>query len=504
MADPASADIAEPPDLLTVEDLRKDAKYKRYVQAIEKTLQSFDAVNEWADVIGFLTKLAKIFAAHPRYSIVPRKLVVSKRLAQCLNPALPAGVHQKTLEVYSLIFEAAGSAQLAEDLPLWSYGLFPFLQNAAMSVKPGVLQLYERFYIPLGLRLKPSLKGLILALLPSLEEEGNEFFDRVLGALDQLANGVGQGYFYHCMWLCLITVPHLRHATVNYLVRRMPQVSTAEGLDDSGGVRGLQDIRSLSLLERGMLGSCPFIRFLPSFSALPRLKDVAVILGNDTNLLARALSCTLEDKAALVQRGVLELLVQHFPIKNNLFKGAHMEAVVRSAVCVVLRKDMSLNRRLYAWLLGAADVKALPPTYKAVLVASMREWKAHAIDLSETTKPYKVMISLLDKAEIGQPVLDEIFVDIIWSLKGKCESSPHAAELIQTANMFLEMLDSFMIWKQIYHVIENNALDSCENMQAYEMLEFFLRRFKWTDEETQRVHLPYLFELMTKQLDVRI
>ncbi|KAJ3289690.1 hypothetical protein HK104_007292 [Borealophlyctis nickersoniae] len=42
------------------EDLRKDPKYKRYVQSIDKTLQSFDAVNEWADVIGFLTRLAKV------------------------------------------------------------------------------------------------------------------------------------------------------------------------------------------------------------------------------------------------------------------------------------------------------------------------------------------------------------------------------------------------------------------------------------------------------------
>ena len=33
---------------------------------------------------------------------------MAKRLAQCLNPALPSGVHQKTLEVYSLALEAVG------------------------------------------------------------------------------------------------------------------------------------------------------------------------------------------------------------------------------------------------------------------------------------------------------------------------------------------------------------------------------------------------------------
>lgn len=36
--------------------------------------------------------------------IVPHKLLVAKRLSQCLNPSLPSGVHQKALEVYTYIF----------------------------------------------------------------------------------------------------------------------------------------------------------------------------------------------------------------------------------------------------------------------------------------------------------------------------------------------------------------------------------------------------------------
>lgn len=43
--------------------------------------------------------------AHPPdQPIVPHKVVVAKRLAQCMNPSLPAGVHQKALEVYTYIF----------------------------------------------------------------------------------------------------------------------------------------------------------------------------------------------------------------------------------------------------------------------------------------------------------------------------------------------------------------------------------------------------------------
>lgn len=40
----------------------------------------------------------------PSLSVVPNKVIVAKRLAQCLNPSLPSGVHQKALEVYEYVF----------------------------------------------------------------------------------------------------------------------------------------------------------------------------------------------------------------------------------------------------------------------------------------------------------------------------------------------------------------------------------------------------------------
>lgn len=46
------------------------------------------------------------------------------------------------------------------------------------------------------------------------------------------------------------------------------------------------------------------------------------------------------------------------------------------------------------------------------------------------SKPYKIMISLLDKNEIGPPVLDGIFLDILWSLKGNMmNDSEHKGEV---------------------------------------------------------------------------
>lgn len=97
-------------------------------QLVQKTLESFDQVNEWADFITFQAKLLKVSAldssssgsastdtsrsqclqAYPQFPVIPHKLIVAKRLSQCLNPALPTGVHQRALDVYTHILTTIG------------------------------------------------------------------------------------------------------------------------------------------------------------------------------------------------------------------------------------------------------------------------------------------------------------------------------------------------------------------------------------------------------------
>lgn len=50
-------------------------------------------------------------------------------------------------------------------------------------VKPQILDIFEQHYVPLGRRLIPALSGLVMALLPGIEEEASEFYARVLKLL---------------------------------------------------------------------------------------------------------------------------------------------------------------------------------------------------------------------------------------------------------------------------------------------------------------------------------
>ena len=123
------------------------------------------------------TASLQVLLAYKQYPVVPQHLTVSKRLSQCLHPNLPGGVHLKAIDVYRAIFDRIGSKGLTSDLLLYSSGLFPLLGNASMSVRPVLLEVYEKYYLPLAHELLPCLHGLVLGLLPAIED-GSEHNER--------------------------------------------------------------------------------------------------------------------------------------------------------------------------------------------------------------------------------------------------------------------------------------------------------------------------------------
>lgn len=66
----------------------------------------------------------------------------------------------------------------------------------------------------------------------------------------------------------------------------------------------------------------------------------------------RSLRSCLEDSAVLVQRNTLDILSLAFPFHCTQLTQRDQCGVVAASLQVLLRRDMSLNRRLYAWLLG--------------------------------------------------------------------------------------------------------------------------------------------------------
>lgn len=302
--------------IMSVDELRINLNYKRYISSIDKILVSFDSITEWPDMINFQSRLAKTLLQFNTFTSIPHKNRIAKRLAQCLNPSLPSGVHQKTLETYRIIFGIIGS-NLSVDLSLYTSGLFPFLQNASLSIKPLVFNLYETFFLPLNLT--ECINAFILAIICVYDEDGTEYIQRATSIFIQLSASVGE----HCFMSALLSLlaktlkwKLVRFYFTKFIIKLKAIINCL--------ARYFVAIKNADVLCRVIQG--------------PLIKGIS--------------TCFSESQSILCQRVSLDLVQMYLPL--NSFVPNHLEnkeILFTSIIQVVLKKDMSLNRRLYSWML---------------------------------------------------------------------------------------------------------------------------------------------------------
>lgn len=224
-----------------------------------------------------------------------------------MHPALPSGVHLKALETYDLIFRCIGTDRLVQELSIYSNGLFPLLSHAAINVKPTLLEVYETHFVPLGERLRPALDGFLIAVLPGLEE-GSDYHPTTENLLKKVCEGVSKDFFYGSIWRCILYNPSVRLPAVSFVISQ--------------------------------------------FNKKKSLEDQLYVMGTNIETLVNGVCTALLDPNVLVQRAILDLLLCCLPMHNSQMLKEDMISITTAAVTVLLRRDISLNRRLYSWFFG--------------------------------------------------------------------------------------------------------------------------------------------------------
>ena len=527
---------------------RKDKSYRRYASNVERALSVFDsALQEWADYIAFLGRLLKALQSKPPDTTdIPHKALLAKRLAQCLDPNLPSGVHQKTLEIYTYIFSVLDRDSLSRDLLLFLPGLSPTLSFASLSVKPSLLSLFETFIV----QLKPSilrsaLKAIVLALLPGLEEETSEEFERTFTLFSRFRRAVGQDldinavpqfsgdqYFWQSLFLSSITSPSRRQGALAYLTRELPRLG---GLTDFSWSINVQDGS-----EKGALGHLP--------------PEVEAVTSPEPGLLIRCFAAGLHDEQLLIQRGFLDILVTHLPLHSAVLQqrvsARDLQLLVAAAASVVARREMSLNRRLWAWFLGpqasmeTEEQGASPPVSpnpgtktdptKRSRIMSQSDYfekfglnplissilhliTDDALTSSEKARPFRICLSLMDRWEIGGLVVPRIFrpaMESIWRYQRLAPSKEAFAEVLRSASVFFDGIESGLIWAELNQIMVSERkgeqddelntkqpLDSTEDTKTQTLSEmsaesrldlalFIITKFNIREEEMLALHIP--------------
>ncbi|KAL1626457.1 hypothetical protein SLS56_006768 [Neofusicoccum ribis] len=507
--------------------VKKDKAFRRYESNVDRALALFDTPQqEWADYISFLGRLLKAIQTHPQdVPIIPHSATVATRLAQCLNPSLPSGVHQKTLEVYAYIFSILQTSALSRDLHVYFPGLASVLSFASLSVRPAFLSIIETYVLSVGAQaLRPALKSIILCLLPGLEDETAEDFERIVQIVDKLRftisgdggrrnDGAGDAqdsYFWQCFFLATITNVPRRQGALAYLVRRLPQFGTKQ--------------RRNSVVAEGEDGD--------QAEALSMAAEAAI--APEPGLLIRCFAAGLGDAQLLTQRGYLDLLVNSLPLHSEVLQvridGKDLERLVSAAAGVVTRRDMSLNRRLWSWFLGPdpgndAEGADAPTDLKSPNVDVNSHHAAYFAryglqpltngimsmingqDQSPVARarPFRICLSLMDRWEVGGLLVPSVFLPVLESARryGESASKENFDEVLRSASIFFDGVESGLIWGKLFELLDDAMSENKHSedvLQKLKLAKFIITRFNIREEEMLLCHIPLVACAMLKML----
>lgn len=163
------------------------------------------------------------------------------------------------------------------------------------------------------------------------------------------------------------------------------------------------------------------------------------------------------DKNVLVQRTALDIVSVLFPFHQSFLLLPDLTSILTAALHTLLKRDISLSRRLYVWLLGTQVDKSslvncvqspssdlptpeddngistsLDASYfekysKAYLSRSLGDVMVHSreavVNMSkvECVMPYRMLRALQERPEIGASIVECVMLDLVRCLKAQID-----------------------------------------------------------------------------------
>lgn len=482
--------------LLTVDSTNTkhlDSKEKKFHSNINKALERFDSVTEWADYIASLGMLLKALQSwSPRFQnvkyYVPYPYQVSRRLTSSLSPDLPAGVHQKTLEVYRYIFEKIGIETLAQETNIWIPGILPLMSYASMSVKSILIEVYETYLVQLpSATLQVIIKPLLSSLFPGIDDESSEFLPLTLSLIETLQTNLNDdSLFWQTCFLIMISNKDRRLGGLVWFTKKFPSLNSVPHL--------LQNMekQNVDFIDKKR------IKEIALSTLLPIAKN---LVHPEPGLLVRSFIASLiNENDLLIKRGTLDILLQRLhlssPVIQILINEDDRKLLILACCKTTLSKDMSLNRRVWNWLLGPnqhnvtdkqKDETAKASSSSTYFVKYGLDSLINALndllsDKDDLIIAFKICLVFMDRWEIGSYVIPKMFIPLMKA----AETFKHDTKVLNSANSFFDTVETNIIWGQIFEWIINK--------KDFVFLQFVLSNFNIeTDEEIIVHHIPLMF-----------
>lgn len=366
-----------------------------------------------------------------------------------------------------------------------------------------------------------------MALLPGLEEESSEEFERTHSILIKLKAGMGQSrengsqqrdisgdqYYWQCLFLASITSNSRRQGALAFMVRNLPQLGNLGGKCESSDP------------QQGINRAPPDIKD-------EALSAIEAVSSPEPGLLVRSFIAGLRDEQLLIQRGFLDLLVTHLPLHSDVLQHKatrkDIDRLVAAAASVVARREMSLNRRLWTWFLGPDLTPESQPSAPVIskfsgpgnasesspgskkshhtyferysletLVRSILKMiQSSSVTPSEKARPFRICLSLMDRWEIGGAIMPQVLLPLlesVWQYQSIAPSPESFEEVFRSASAFFDGVESGLIWGEISRFLASSLGIGQTRNDGHDglgLISFIVTKFNIREEEMQTIHMP--------------
>ena len=418
----------------------------------EKKLMSIlnSAVNAkaWSDLLPITREIYQLLSKNKdefNFSKISGKQILAKRLAQCLNPECPSGVHETVLDIYFLVLHNIVSFNetcLMDNLGIYACGLFPFFPNASLPNKKKFIDkiIMGCFMFFRTDELTLCLPGLLSSLIQGLDDNNEENKKDIYEVFRDLSGKVGQSVFYGIYWTLILRNKLLRPSGMKYLIEKITKYSKYLELSD--------EKKKLIIINE-----------------YPNINTVVV----------NALSQVIEETDIPTVRTGMDFIISRLPLtkENNILSDHAKITLLISALKLLVKNDYSATRRLKGWILDITspddevNLESDDMNYKIDLVvqAFQKIFNPHILISSTKLQDYiKIVDQFLEQQmEFTDKILPKISYNFLlcivkyWQTELNSSEKAIQDEVISKLNKFFRKDNIYLEWLWI-SVAENLEL----------------------------------------------
>ncbi|CAN3361153.1 hypothetical protein DICA2_D17128 [Diutina catenulata] len=192
---------------------------------------------------------------------------------------------------------------------------------------------------------------------------------------------------------------------------------------------------------------------------------VAVLSAENGGLIVRMFVAALGDSDIVVVRGFFDVLLTHMPLCTTPGNLSERDRVLLLMACcrVTLRRDMSLNRRLYTYLLGSQGGSryfreyGAPPVVDGLL-AMIQSHPGDAVRICLALAMDKWDISHVVVPRVFRPILGVFVAQVgpprarkssVASLNGSAPVVTPENKVVTACHGFFDAIDPSFMWQQL-------------------------------------------------------